>query len=112
MLFLSGGVGGACFERQTLLDLKVEEKKKAMAELEGEAQNHFEGVGAVINNDVSFSDDDDDDEDLGFDDDGEFIDGGKRCRAPLLRKCCLLVYAAEFVSRLLALDPRLRFRPL
>ncbi|CAN0468283.1 unnamed protein product [Ascophyllum nodosum] len=70
---------------KTLLDIKVEEKKKAMAELEGEAQNHFEGVGAVINNDVSFSDDDDDDEDLGFDDDGEFIDGEEAIRAMLDR---------------------------
>lgn len=56
------------------MEQKVEEKKKAMAELEDAAQNHFEGVGAVMNAEVSFSDD----EDLGFDDDGEFIDGGKR----------------------------------
>ena len=35
-----------------MLDLKGKEKKKTMAELEGEVQSHFEGVGAVINNDV------------------------------------------------------------
>ena len=50
---------GACVERQTLLDLKVREKKKVMAELEREPQNHLEGVGVVIHNEVSLSDDDD-----------------------------------------------------
>lgn len=58
--------------------MKVEEKKLAMAAMEGAAQNHFDGVGAVMNTAVSFSedDDDDDDDDLGFDEDTEFIDGG------------------------------------
>ena len=51
---------GACVERQTLLlDLKVKEKKKTMAELEGEPQNHLEGMGVVIHNEVSLSDDKD-----------------------------------------------------
>ena len=49
---------GACFERQTLLDLKVKEKTKVMTELEGEPQNHLESVGVVIPNEVSLSDDD------------------------------------------------------
>lgn len=44
-----------------------------MAAKEGAAQSHFNGVGAVMNTLVSFSDDDDDC-DLGLDDD--FIDGG------------------------------------
>ena len=51
---------GACVERQTLLDLKVKQKTKVMAELEGEPQNHLEGVGVVIPNEVSLSDDDKD----------------------------------------------------
>ena len=51
---------GAFVERQTLLDLKVKEKKKVMAELEGEPQNHLEGVGVVIPNEVSLSDNDED----------------------------------------------------
>lgn len=54
-------------------DVHSEEQKVAHAAKEGAAQNHFDGVGAVMNTLVSFSDDDDDC-DLGLDDD--FIDGG------------------------------------
>ena len=57
--FFGEGVG-ACVERQTLLDLKVKEKKNVMAELEGEPQNHLEGVGVVIHSEVSLSDNDED----------------------------------------------------
>ena len=57
MVFLWGGMG-ACVERQTMLDLKVKEKKNVVAKLEGEPQNHLEGVGVVIHNEVSLSDDD------------------------------------------------------
>ena len=57
--FFPGGVE-TCVEWQTLLDLKVKEKKKVMAELEGEPQNHLEGVGVIIPNEISLSDDDDD----------------------------------------------------
>ena len=59
MVFPGGG-GGAFVERQTLLDLKVKEKKTDMAELRGEPQNHLEGVGVVIPNQVSLSDNDED----------------------------------------------------
>lgn len=52
--------------------MKVEEKKQAMNAMEGAAQNHFDGVGAVMNTAVSFSDDDD----LDFDEGADFIDGG------------------------------------
>ena len=58
-VLFSGGVG-AFVERQTLLDLKVKQKTKVMAELEGEPQNHLEGVGVVIPNEVSLSDNDED----------------------------------------------------
>lgn len=62
---------------QSLLDLKVEEKKLALKALEGEAANHFDGVGAVMNTAVSFSSDDDDgDSDLDFEEGNDFIDGG------------------------------------
>ena len=64
---------GLC-NRQSLLDLKVEEKKLAMAALEGAAQNHFDGTGAVMNTAVSFSEDE---EDSDFDEGAEFIDGGE-----------------------------------
>lgn len=59
---------------------QTEEQKLELAAKEGAAQNHFDGVGAVMNMLVSFSDDDDDDDELGLDDD--FIDGGtyKGCR--------------------------------
>lgn len=63
--------------RQRYLELKTEDKKLALAAREGAAQNHFSGVGAVMNTAVSFSTDDDDDLDLGLDDEGDFIDGGK-----------------------------------
>ncbi|CAN0256908.1 unnamed protein product [Ascophyllum nodosum] len=51
---------GSKSSRETLLDLNVKEKKKVMAELEGEPQNHLEGVGVIIPNEISLSDDDDD----------------------------------------------------
>lgn len=60
--------------RQSLLDLKVEEKKLALEALEGAAANHFDGVGAVMNTAVSFSDDSDGSEE--FEEGGDFIDGG------------------------------------
>ena len=56
-----------------MLDLKVEEKKLAMAALEGAAQNHFDGTGAVMNTAVSFSEDE---EDSDFEEGADFIDGG------------------------------------
>jgi len=59
---------------QSLLDLKVEEKKLALAALEGAAANHFDGTGAVMNTAVSFSDDEDDSDEFG--DGSDFIDGG------------------------------------
>ena len=52
----------------------MEEKKLAMAALEGAAQNHFDGTGAVMNPAVSFSEDE---EDSDFDEGAEFIDGGE-----------------------------------
>lgn len=67
-----------CVYHQTLLDLKVEEKKQALAALEDKAQDHFDGIGAVMNTAVSFSEDDDDD-DLDFEEDTNFIDGGAVC---------------------------------
>lgn len=59
---------------QSLLDIKMEEKRLAVAAQEGAAQNHFNGVGAVMNTAVCFSSDDDADFDIGLND--EFIDGG------------------------------------
>ena len=56
-----------------MLDLKVEEKKLAMAALEGAAQNHFDGTGAVMNTAASFSEDE---EDSDFEEGADFIDGG------------------------------------
>lgn len=56
----------------------MEEKKLALAALEGAAADHFDGTGAVMNTAVSFSDDDDDDSDE-FGEGNEFIDGGSWC---------------------------------
>lgn len=61
------------FRRQSLLDLNIEEKKLARKALEGAAASHFDGIGSVMNTDVSFSDDEDDAD--GFEE-GGFIDGG------------------------------------
>ncbi|CAB1098641.1 unnamed protein product [Ectocarpus sp. CCAP 1310/34] len=79
------GTPGVGFGQKSLLDLKVEEKKLALAALEGAAANHFDGVGAVMNAAVSFSEDSDDGASQEFGEESDFIDGEDAIRAMLDR---------------------------
>ena len=76
----------------------MEEKKLALEALEGAAANHFDGVGAVMNTAVSFSDDDDSEE---FEEGGDFIDGGGWCGGVLGVVRCVSVWSVvNITSRL------------